>query len=84
MGYFLGTIGDDTIEGSDGDDYLYGGPNGDRYSGEGRDTLFGYGGNDFYTAGRTPTNFMAGSATISSMEDQAMTNILSQGHLDKT
>ena len=61
MGYFLGTIGDDTIEGSEYDDYVYGGPNYNSYSGEGRDTLYGYGGNDFLYGGQNADKLFGGS-----------------------
>jgi Ca2+-binding RTX toxin-like protein len=59
MGYYLGTVGDDVIPGSEDDDHIYGGPN--YYGGEGRDTLYGLGGNDYLSGGENADKLIGGT-----------------------
>lgn len=67
-----GTLGNDSIDGTSGFDYLYGYPNGgmpddetgDDFlrGGDGNDRLYGGGGNDTLEGGDTTTRCMAGPA----------------------
>ena len=59
MPYYYGTVGDDTIHGSEYDDFIYGGPN--TYSGEGRDTLYGEAGNDYLYGGENSNTLIGGA-----------------------
>ncbi|MEK0083377.1 calcium-binding protein [Benzoatithermus flavus] len=61
MPYYYGTVGDDVINGSDWDDYIYGGPNGYYWDGPGRDTLYGNGGNDYLYGGESADKLYGGA-----------------------
>ncbi len=59
MAYYYGTVGNDTLVGSNYDDVIYGGPN--DWGGEGRDVLFGLGGNDTLYGGASADTLDGGS-----------------------
>jgi Ca2+-binding RTX toxin-like protein len=59
--YYYGTIGNDTIYGSNYDDIIYGGPNPYSWQGEGQDTLYGNGGNDTLHGGENADKLVGGA-----------------------
>jgi Ca2+-binding RTX toxin-like protein len=59
MGWYYGTVGDDSVSGSEYNDYVYGGP--ETYGGQGRDTLFGLQGNDSLFGGASADTIDGGA-----------------------